>query len=101
MANWRRSTLILGACLAAGAVIFGWWSSRGDADIASRDSASGASADGANPAGERTLALEREERLGSAEDLRRVLHTAMSEAVSSKAPMSGALYDERLYLLLD
>jgi hypothetical protein len=57
MANWRRSTLILGACLAAGAVIFGWWSSRGDADIASRDSASGASADGANPAGERTLAL--------------------------------------------
>jgi hypothetical protein len=51
--------MILGACLAAGAVVFGvyWWSPRDDADIASRDTALGASADGANRAGERTLAL--------------------------------------------
>lgn len=59
MANARRSTLILGACLAVGAVVFGvyWWSSRSDDDIASRDTALGASADSANLARERTLAL--------------------------------------------
>lgn len=58
MANLRRSPLILGACLAVGAVVFGvyWWSSHESASSApSRDvSASPASADAV---GERALAL--------------------------------------------
>ncbi len=61
MASLRRSSLILGACLAVGAVVFGvyWWSSHGDANsTTSRDVAAfSASADAADAAGERVLTL--------------------------------------------
>ena len=58
MASLRRSSLILGACLAVGAVVFGvyWWSSHGGANSpSSRDVA--ASTASADAAGESSLAL--------------------------------------------
>lgn len=60
MASLRRSLLILGACLAVGAVAFGvyWWSSHRDTGSVPREvAASRASADDANAMGERTLTL--------------------------------------------
>ncbi|MFZ2754940.1 MAG: hypothetical protein WAZ48_16045 [Lysobacteraceae bacterium] len=60
MAIRWRSSLILGACLAAGAVAFGvyWWSSHRDTGSVPREVAAfGASADEANAMGERAITL--------------------------------------------
>lgn len=60
MASLRRSPLILGACLAVGAVVFGvyWWPSHRDTGSVPREvAASRASADDANATAERALTL--------------------------------------------